>query len=254
MGQMQAWTANLLRNVGKGSIDLVFPPSCLICMEEIISPTEDIGVCQQCLEEITSVKGPVCRRCAARIPEIPGQKETCPRCERDRLRFDATYSLGEYTGLLRDTVIQMKSDRSERYARLCSRLLLLRFGERLRELNFDAVLSIPTSPWRRWIRGTNAPAVMAQEIASTLQVPMARGLLEWVRTPLTQHGMSRAGRFRNVRGNLRVARGFRFDSPRLLIVDDVLTTGATCSEAARVLKSYGAEKVVVAVVGRTSDG
>ncbi|TWU29449.1 DNA utilization protein GntX [Bythopirellula polymerisocia] len=179
--------------------------------------------------------------------------ETCPRCETDKLHFDNTFALGPYEGLLRDLVLRMKNERSEKLGRLFACLLEERWGEKLQSLPIDAVVPIPMTPLRRLIRGTNPPEVVARKIASSMGWLHLPHLLTRRRNSLPQHGLSRPGRFRNIRGGLSVPRGYHLEFPHILLVDDVLTTGATCSEAARTLKRRGASLVTVLVVGRTSD-
>jgi predicted amidophosphoribosyltransferase len=148
-------------------------------------------------------------------------------------------------------VLKMKADRTGLLSRLFARLLVERFGGRWRELAFDAVTAIPMGRWKRLVRGGNPSAQLGTEIARLLGIPLVSGLLRWKSTPLPQHGLSQPGRFRNVQGRLRMGVGYHLEAPRILLLDDVLTSGATCSEAARTLKRHGAHQVFVAVVGRT---
>lgn len=208
-------------------------------------------LCADCHEQLTRQPYAVCRRCAARVPETLEAAESCPRCQADRLRFDATFFLGPYEGLLRDLVIQMKTDRSGRIGSLFAALLFSQVGEQLRALDIDVVVPIPTTRWKRLLRGTNPPGILAERAAAKLGVPCQERSLVKSSKSLPQHGLSRVGRFRNIRGGLAVGRGYYLESPHILLVDDVLTTGATCSEAAKVLKQAGAAAVSVLVVGRT---
>ncbi len=251
--QMKTSTPNWLQRLGNRSLDLLFPPSCLSCERELEQSTEASPLCSDCYEQLTEPLGPVCPRCAARVPELTGSTWSCPRCEADKVRFDATLSLGSYAGLLRDLVLRMKQDRSERVGRMFARLIEERWGDELEAMEIDAVVPIPMDPWRRIVRRVNPPEVIARRIADTHGWRHLPRLLRRRRNMLPQHGLSRAGRFRNVQGGLSISRGYHLRSPHILLVDDVLTTGATCSEAARELKKHGAERVTVLVVGRTLD-
>lgn len=250
---MQISKTNWLHRLGNRSRDLLFPPSCLNCAAEMEEPSVDGEVCADCREQLLTPQVPVCQRCGARVPELTGSMATCPRCEADKLHFDATLALGPYEGLLRDLVLRMKNDRSEQLGRLFARLILDRWGEVLRRLPIDAVVPIPMDSRRRLVRGTNPPEVIARQIAAEIGWKHDAHFLKRRRNSLPQHGLSRAGRFRNIRGDLSITRGYHLESPHILLVDDVLTTGATCSEAARILKKHGAVCVTVLVVGRTSD-
>jgi predicted amidophosphoribosyltransferase len=107
---------------------------------------------------------------------------------------------------------------------------------------------------RRWRRGVNPPAEMADHLAQRLGVPAAPRMLRSRRNIPPQIGLSRPARFRNVAGEMAVRPAYSLQAARVLLVDDILTTGATASEAARVLKKTGAEMVAVFVLGRTPPG
>jgi predicted amidophosphoribosyltransferase len=105
-------------------------------------------------------------------------------------------------------------------------------------------------PWRRIKRGTNPPATMAKFIGHELGLPALPKALRR-RNSGPQKGLSRSARFRNMKNEMRTRAGYHLGAFRVLLIDDILTTGATCSEAARALKKAGAAEVTVLVVGRT---
>lgn len=244
-------TAKIWRIVRDCALDLLFTQECLACQAELPENHPGVALCEDCLAEIPPVDWPLCRRCAAKVPQYPGHVATCPRCEEHRLRFDATYSLGHYEGLLRELVLRMKTDRTEQLAQVFSQLICERYGESLRQLQADAILPIPMTPWHHLRRKTNPPEVIAAGVGRELGIPIFRQLLKRSHNLHPQRGLSSAGRFRNVRGGYYVRKGYQLAAPHILLVDDVLTTGATCSEVARILKRSGAARVSVLVVART---
>jgi len=163
-------------------------------------------------------------------------------------------ALGEYEGLLRELLLRMKRDRSERLACAFGEMLSERLGDVVTELKPDVIASHPMHAWRRLALGTNPPAAVAAVLSRRIGVPVAAKLLRRRRNTPLQLGLSRPGRFRNVRGEVRVRAGYPLEAAHVLLVDDILTTGASCSEAARVLKHGGAAQVSVLVVGRTALG
>lgn len=243
--------AQIWETVRDRSLDLLFTQECLACQTELSAGHVGVPLCDACLAEIPPVDWPVCRRCAAKVPEYPGHVATCPRCDENRLRFDATYSLGHYEGLLRDLVLRMKTDRREQLAQVFARLICERYGDVLRQLQTDAIMPIPMTPWHRLQRKTNPQEVIAAGVGRELGIPIFRRLLWRSHNLHPQRGLSSAGRHRNVRGGYHVRGGYQMESPHVLLVDDVLTTGATCSEVARILKRNGAASVTVLVVART---
>jgi ComF family protein len=114
----------------------------------------------------------------------------------------------------------------------------------------DLVVPVPSYWWRRVRRGTNEAAVLSQVVADRLRLPEAGDLLVCRRNMLKQHELNTAERRKNVRGAFRISWGYHVAGAKILLVDDVLTTGATANEIARVLHEAGAASVSVAVVSR----
>jgi len=152
--------------------------------------------------------------------------------------------------LLRDAVLRMKQIRNEH--------LMLAMGDLLAEnvstTDFGAIpdllVPIPTHWTRRLVRGCNVPDVLAESMARRLRIPMAQDLL-WCRRKTRKQGTLLPNERRtNVRGAFAVSVGYVLDGAHLLVVDDVMTTGATANEAAKVLRRAGASKASIAVVAR----
>jgi ComF family protein len=178
----------------------------------------------------------------------------CNHCRGDKLRFERTIALGAYEGPLRQLVMRMKIDRSELIAGTLVELAWQEKHQELANLNVDVVTTVPMSLRRRWQRGTNPPRAMAEKLAEKLGVPAAGGMLRLKRNLPPQVGLSRPARFRNVAGEMALRPTYYLQAAHVLVVDDILTTGATCSEAARVLRRAGAERVSIFVIARTPSG
>lgn len=237
------------------AVDLLFPPRCGACNSELPEGHSSEVVCRECRNELRLIDWPVCPRCAAAIPEAGGVELACSHCRGAKLRFDRALALGSYEGLLRSWVMRMKSDRRGLATRILCELAWQRLGDQLAALGADVVAAVPMHPWRRWQRGVNPPRDFAEQMARKLGVPAAGGLLRAVRNIPPQIGLSRPARFRNVAGEMAVRPGYLLQAAHVLLVDDILTTGATASEAARALKRAGAKEVTVLVIARTpADG
>jgi ComF family protein len=168
----------------------------------------------------------------------------CALCRTGLRGFDAAYCFGAYEGTLRDLIHLYKYAGIKPLARPLGRLLAdaLPLDERI-----DAVIPVPLHWRRRWTRGFNQSEALARSIARRCGAPI-RGVMRRVRSTRPQAGLSNTSRRENVAAAFRV-RG-RLDGQRVLLVDDVMTTGSTATACARVLKRAGAARVVLLTVAR----
>jgi ComF family protein len=181
---------------------------------------------------------------------MPRARAGCYRCRGRKLWFDETVALGHYEGRLRDIVLHMKRAEGDALSLAMGRLICDKRGQRLAEIRADVVAPIPLHWRRRVVHQTNSATVLAEVLAGTLRVPLAERLLRRSRYTLRQTDITPSERWNNVRRAFAVRAGYHLKAAHVLLVDDVLTTGATCSEAARALRQAGAARVTVAVIAR----
>jgi ComF family protein len=245
------WTA--VRLLGRDLLDLALPPRCLRC-ENVLINRSAIAFCPACIHAIAPELGMCCSRCGAILPESSSPSERCPACKDFLLKFDSVFSLGRYEGALRELVLKTKRMSGETYSLALGRLLTERCEGKLVPFGADAILPIPMHWVKKLGRGVNSPEIVAHCLGRKLGVPVVRSLVR-CRYTGPQKDLLPRERFRNVRGAFRLHRAdpTRWQNSRLLLVDDILTTGATCSEVAGLLKQAGAAAVAVAVVAR-ADG
>ena len=155
--------------------------------------------------------------------------------------------LGRYDGLLREAVLQAKHPAGEDLAELLA-LLLLAERPAILSWGISAVVPIPMHWRRRWRRGTNAAAAMADQLARRLGAPLRHALARSSLTPL-QRSLPAASRPANVAASFRI-RAPRVSGQAVLLVDDVATTGATLAAATRLLLEAGVPVVYAAVAAR----
>jgi ComF family protein len=242
-----------LERARTATLDLLFPPRCAACDAELPHADAAPLICAGCLQSLRLIDWPVCPRCAAPVPETDGVTLACSYCRGLKLKFDRTFALGSYEGLFRDMVLRMKDDRQGIVGAALVELAWQRLEGALTGLQFDVITAVPMNRWRGLERGVNPPRTLAERLARRLGVP-AGDLLWLPRNIARQMGLSQAGRFRNVAGEMRMRSGYQLTNAHVLVVDDILTTGATCSEAARVLKRAGAAEVTAFVLARTPAG
>lgn len=245
------------------AVELIYPPACTSCGIELEDDNRRAVrrfFCDECFESLEILHEPMCLRCAGPLPLLSqpaehsahhGSKaDGCYRCRGRKLWFDETVTAGLYEGLIRELVLRMKQSTGDQLSIAMGRLLGELRHEHLMSLNVDVVAPIPLYWRRRLQHRTNSAAVIAEVLASQLRVPMADGLLRRTRSTTPQSELSPTQRWQNVRRAFSVPRSYHLRAAHVLLVDDILTTGATCSEAAKMLKKVGAKRVTVAVIAR----
>ncbi len=237
------------------SSNLLFPPSCSFCGENLPPmPCGQPALCTACHQRFVADAKPCCTRCASPVPQRWGDQPRCSRCRDRRYYFDYAVALGLYQSELRQAVLWMKRHPYEPLTRALGTLLADHIAERVGEWNIDLVVPVPMHWWRRLRRGTNTARLLGESVSRRLALPLSVRVLRCRRKSLKQGTLRPLERFRNVRGAFRISSGYDITDKRVLLIDDILTTGATASEAARVLRQAGAQTVAVAVVARGTGG
>ncbi|MBN2216312.1 MAG: ComF family protein [Pirellulales bacterium] len=243
-------------------LNLVVPPGCAFCDRDLDPIDGEPLLCETCRESFFSSTWLSCRRCGRLVDEAPQASPPlggrnylpapgCFRCRKARYHFDAVTPLGVYLGELRKAVLRMKHRTGDHLSRALADYWASRQGADWKSVEADVVVPVPMHWTRRLARGTNSPEIMAARISRFLGVPVERAMLVRQRNTQPQADLSPTRRIENVRGAFRLGRGYDIKGARVLLIDDIMTTGATCNEAAKVLKQCGAAVVVAAVAART---
>lgn len=242
--------ATLIDLLGRGAQDVLFPRTCGGCGAALAPPHGDASeFCRGCHDELPWIAAPSCPKCGAPTA-LESDDGRCVHCRGDSLRFDQAVAVGVYDGLLRRLILSAKQPSGEGLSAVLGRLA----ARRLRGVGLegaDAVTCVPMHWRRRLVRQHNSAEVMADALARELGLRFRPRLLAWRRPAQKQAELSQTDRRRNVRGALRPGRRVALAGARVLLVDDVLTTGATASEAARALREAGAGSVVAVAAARS---
>ena len=170
----------------------------------------------------------------------------CALCRRGLRGFDAAYSFGFYEDELRELIHLFKYGRVQTLVTPLGQLLASALP---RERSFDVIVPMPLYWRKRWQRGFNQAALLARDVSRRTHVPMANALRR-VKNTAAQAGLTNAKRRLNVSGAFRAKRRTALRDKRVLLIDDVLTTGATAASCARALKVAGAAEVTLLTLAR----
>lgn len=232
-------------------VDYVFPWECIFCQTRCRpDDVQSRPVCCSCHDLLVPSLLSSCPRCGASVGPHTDTSQGCIHCRGRRLHFDSVTCLSMYDEALRKAVLQAKWSWSSSSISVLAQLMALARAEQLTRVEADLVVPIPQAWDRRLMRHYNPAEVIAHVLGRSLGVRVARNLLRRKRRVSLQKRVSLQRRFANQKDSFRVRRAATAKGKRILLVDDVLTTGATCSEASHALKQAGAAACTVAVLGR----
>lgn len=228
--------------------DLVFPPRCMAC-----GTWRDLGkgtFCGPCRETVERDRAaPTCPTCAAPVSPYEVSLGRCGHCRGRSLRVDATVRAGIYRDVLGQLLRTYKYRGREELTALLGGWLAEAVETAPWRERVEAVVSVPTHWKRRFNRPFHAADALAAFVARKVSLPQVP-ILRRVRAGPHQIGLSPTERTANVRGAFALRKGIALRGARLLLIDDVRTTGATLEECAKVLRRGGAAEVFAAVVLR----
>ncbi len=233
--------------------DVLFPPACVNCANGIEAPDDTIQLCPPCRRAFVDPTPP-CRFCGADLAEGINPDGRCGRCRGVRFRFSAIVRLGKYEGGLQPAILRAKQSINVAIAIHLGRLLAEVRYEELARLGADAVIAAPAFWTRQGKHGHKSADVLAMEVAHRLRLPIAEHLVVRTRATRPQAELTPPQRRNNVRNAFAVRPHRDLPGAKILLVDDVLTTGSTANEVAKALLKAGAESVDVAVLARTVGG
>ncbi len=229
-------------------MQLFYPGSCHLC--GVLLPPAVESFCASCRASLLNDEFPSCPRCAGTIGPFVQATAGCVHCRNETFAFDMAMRLGLYDNVLRDAVIRLKHHSGEVLAELLGELWVGRDLQRFQAIAADAIVPVPLHWWRRWRRGYNQSAALGRGIAKQLKIPCFPSWLRRLRNTPDQTTQSPGGRRQNVRGAFGSRRRAQLKGRTILLVDDVMTTGATANEAARALRAAGAARVAIAALAR----
>jgi ComF family protein len=217
----------------------------------------NLPVCDPCLQQITPLEGLLCHCCGEKLFSQHLENEAvllCGLCRRVEPEFRQAGAYGAYEGVLRDLIHIFKYQRVQSAGPLLGRLLSQAVG-RMQLPETLLVIPVPLSLGKRRARGFNQAEAIARAFLSIQpfgSIQLDTASLVRTRDTTSQTGLTRHQRRANLRGAFAVSDRARIKGHTVLIVDDVMTTGTTAGECARVLRRAGAEQVFVATVARAT--
>ncbi|MDR2782119.1 MAG: ComF family protein [Holosporaceae bacterium] len=228
------------------AFDVCFPLMCCNCGEIVDSE----GICPKCWKKIKWISEPKCKICGT--PFEVNITEICVNCLNNRPNFDQVIAVFEYDDSSRNILLKFKHGDA---TYLCPQLATWIYRASKDAIqNADLLVPVPIHFFKRLKRKYNQSELLARELEKMSGITYEPRILQKSKRTPQQEGLSKNMRLQNVRGSFSVNEKYEsiLQQKTVVLVDDVLTTGATANECAKVLKKHGAEKVIVLVVARVT--
>jgi ComF family protein len=252
---------NMLRCLIDGLVEIIYPKTCLVCKNKILKTsfnTQAVGnyrkqnltldnfVCGQCREKIKRNLPPFCFYCGRHLETNKFIKNICLDCIKKSLYFDRAFSPYIYDGVIKELIHKFKYENKDYLGTLLSDLMIEFINEYNLPLEFmDLIIPIPLHKTKLREREFNQAEILGDFIARRFNKLTLNNCLLRHRQTKTQTELEKSKRLINVKDSFLVNQEDRVKNKNILLIDDVLTTAATCSEAAYTLKKAGANIIFV---------
>lgn len=229
-------------------LDFLFPPLCHVC-RTFIPAAGPLHICSACRERLLPIASPLCVVCG--MPYVgAGEDHTCGTCVTSHHHYDAARAALEYEGVSRDLIHAFKYRSKTHLSRPLALLTIERLTGFVSSWSPDLIIPVPLHRKRLRSRGFNQAVLLGAIFSSHWKIPLDRHNLRRIRWTEPQVNLPAHDRRSNVKGAFCIQDAARVQGRRVLLVDDVLTTGSTVEECAAMLKGVGSAEVIVITVAR----
>ena len=238
----------MIKGVLEPIIDVIYPPLCVSCKKPY-QRGHNAHLSSECYVAIERHVPPFCPRCGRGLQHIHDIRSgICARCTDKKYSFDMAWSLCHYEGLCKDLIHDFKYKQKLHYKSIFAQLLKEFVNTYKRLSECAMIIPIPLHMVKLREREYNQSAILADLLGELLQKPVRTDCLERIRNTKPQFDLDEQNRIENIKGCFRVTNGQALRAQSIVIVDDVLTTGATLSEASRMIREYDPTAIEVLAV------
>lgn len=229
--------------------DVIFPPQCLGCAE-ILHPQRGQLFCPACKEKIIFITGDICPVCGTIFPDSPAKSHLCGNCLENEPYFSCARAVVSYETIILNAIHQFKYGNNISVGALLASFMADFSFPDVDFTDYSLIIPVPLHIKRLRQRGFNQSLILARALAKKWQIPVNFSLLKRHKFTLTQTGLNKAERNKNIKGAFEVSDKKNIAGRNVILIDDVYTTGATINECAKTLIKAGAQKVTVLTLAR----
>ena len=235
-------TKPLLSNI----VNYILPPRCLSCSEMIDNHD---SFCPDCWKKLDFIAKPYCVICGFKLNLSILENMHCARCLKHKPNFDTARSLLKFNEHAKKIVHAFKYYDRTIYGKTFAKLLCARYYSEIQEVDF--IVPVPMNRFKRLFRMYNPALILAREISNITKKPTIPDMLIKSRWTKSQTSLSQTAREKNLANSLVINKKYKIQESRILLVDDVRTTGSTINKCSTILKSAGVKNVYVVTVAMT---
>ncbi len=227
--------------------DFVYPPRCSLCgISQVCSGSN----CGLQIEQIAPEVEQACDRCGTPVGPHLDTSSGCSYCKNERFLFTRAVALGKYQGALRQLILNLKQNHGALLGGSLGSLLFYRNQETFENLAPNVIIPVPLHWTARLHRSHNPASIIAETLSHRLQAKYYGNILAKRKRTPAQTSLTPSNRRKNLRDAFKLRRPQEVVGKKILLVDDVMTTGSTANAATRVLLAAGSSEVNVAVIAR----
>lgn len=230
----------------KAIIDYIFPIRCISCYE--LNIAED-GLCALCWSKLAFISKPYCQICGSYLEISILEEVTCSKCLINQPIYTSARSIMKFDEYSKILIHAFKYYDKTNLAKIFAKLICHRYENYIN--NVDLIIPVPMHKLKRLVRMYNHAYLLALAIAKIVNKPVYYDILIKTKWTKSQASLTKAQREKNLTGSFKINSGKLLQNKKILLVDDVKTTGTTISKCTKLLKNYGAKDVYVVTIAST---
>lgn len=232
-------------------VRLFYPANCIFC-DQALALEERCYACKNCLDRLPTLKKPLCIKCSSELPPYGPLGPVCGRCQRQKIHFSKGVSLFRYEHAIQHLIQKVKFGKRSWYLQAVASALK-RLESTLDFSSYQLIVPVPIDSKRAREREFNQSVLLARILKKEQKINAPiKSVIRKIRNTKPQSALHRDERLHNLAGVFQMKRNAKVYGKKILLVDDVITTGATLNECAKCLTDAGARRVDVLSLARTT--
>ncbi|HOX53945.1 MAG: ComF family protein [Candidatus Omnitrophica bacterium] len=241
----------MLKTFATAVLDLVYPNNCINCKTAIIDQDYEFSLCPGCWQSLEKNLPPFCSKCGMHLEEITAGIDLCKDCQKQNLHFDKAYSVFIFEGIIKELIHKFKYSNKTMLAKVFAQMIFdftVNFNFPISE--YDIMLPVPLNSARLREREYNQCEILARQLHKYFPLEISTKDIVRIRNTKSQISLDKTARWKNIDGAFKIKNKYAFVDKKVLIIDDLITTGATASELAKTLKGAGVKMVSVLTIAK----